>query len=65
MVDEKRESTVFLIKKLPETNLNVVLRLALEIDNKDLKNSIMTFHRVRDSNLNKMLKRNKVLYMQK
>jgi len=49
-------------KKLPETNLNVVIRIALETDNKELSNSIITFHRVRDSFLKKMLRRNKVLY---
>jgi hypothetical protein len=32
MVDSKHESTVFLIKRLPETNLNVILRLAVETE---------------------------------
>ena len=62
LIDEKHEATALLIKKLPEINLNIVLRLATESDNKGLKNSIMTFHRVRDSNLKKMLERNKALY---
>ncbi|MCL2766655.1 MAG: PBECR2 nuclease fold domain-containing protein [Peptococcaceae bacterium] len=65
IVDGKHKSTVFLVKSLPETNLNVVLRLAVETDKKELKNSIMTFHRVRNSYLHKMLTRNKVLYMRK
>ncbi|MCL1819347.1 MAG: hypothetical protein FWG36_01680 [Oscillospiraceae bacterium] len=64
LVDKKHNFTVLLIKHLPETNLNVVLRLAIETDKEDLKNSIMTFHRVRDSFLRKMLIRNKMLYIQ-
>lgn len=60
--DEKHESTAFLIKRLPDVNINVVIRLAIETDDEGLKNSIMTFHRVRDSNLKKMLTRNKMLY---
>ena len=62
MVDKKSKATVFLVKKLPDTNLNVVLRLALATDEQGLKNSIMTFHRVRDKYLKKMLNRNKTLY---
>ena len=62
LADRKHESTAFLIKRLPDTNLSIVLRLALGTDKAGLKNSIMTFHRVRDSYLKKMLKRNKVLY---
>ena len=65
LVDGKHEATVMLIKKVPEANLNVVIRLALETDNTAYKNSVMTFHRVRDSNLNKILKKNKVLYIRK
>ena len=60
--DNKHESTALLIKKLPNTNLNVVVRLAVGVDDKHPKNSIMTCHRVRDSFLNKMLKRHKILY---
>ena len=41
--DVKNKSTVFMIKKLPETNLNVVVRVVLETDNSKWKNSVMTF----------------------
>lgn len=62
LVDSKNISTALLIKRLPETNINVALRLAMETDTKDIKNSIMTFYRVRDSFLKKMLKKHKVIY---
>ncbi len=48
--DLKHEGTVFMVKKLPDTNLNVVCRLALSTDEKGLKNSVMTFYRIRERN---------------
>ena len=62
--DTKHTGTVFMVKRLPETNLNVVVRLALETDEKGLKNSVMTFYRIRNSNLKKLRKKNKLLYNQ-
>lgn len=60
--DEKNIGTVFMIKKLPETNLNIVLRLVLENEQSTLKNSVMTFWRIRDRNLQKLIAKNQVLY---
>ncbi len=60
--DSKHTGTVFAVKKLPETNLNVVLRLVLETDDPDLKNSVMTFYRIRERNLKKLLEKNRLLY---
>lgn len=60
--DEKHEGTIFVIKKLPDINLNVVLRLALETDDPTHKNSVMTFYRLRDKNLRKILEKNRLLY---
>ena len=60
--DRKNPKTVFMIKKLENTNLNVIVRLALGSDGKDKKNSIMTFYRIRDSNLKKLAIKNKELY---
>ncbi len=59
--DGKNKGTIFMIKKLPETNLNVVVRIALETDEKGLKNSVMTFYRIRERNLRKMIKKNSIL----
>lgn len=60
--DEKNSHTVFMILQLPETNLNVVVKLNLEIDHDGLKNSVMTFYRIRHKNLQKLMRKNKVLY---
>lgn len=60
--DNKNVGTVFMVKKLSDTNLNVVARLALDTDKPELKNSVMTFYRIRDRNLVKLENKNKVLY---
>lgn len=60
--DCKNENTVFMVKKLDDTNLNVIIKLILDIDKKDYKNSVMTFYRIRESNLKKLEKKNKALY---
>lgn len=60
--DCKNQGTVFMVKRLYDTNINVVVRVALSMDKKGLKNSIMTFYRLRDKNLQKMLIKNEVLY---
>lgn len=56
------KGTVFVVKKLPETNLNVVVRLALGSDEDGRKNSVMTFYRIREKNLKKLKNKHKVLY---
>lgn len=61
--DMKNTGTVFAVKKLPDTNLNVVLRLVLDVDNPNFKNSIMTFYRIRERNLKKLMQKNPVLYI--
>ena len=60
--DEKHENTVFVIRQLPETNLNVVVRLVLDTDEPNYKNSVITFYRLRQRNLKKLLEKNPVLY---
>ena len=60
--DIKSVGTVFMVKRLPETNLNVVVRVVLETDNKKFKNSIMTFYRIREKNLKKLIEKNGLLY---
>ena len=64
--DLKNESTVFMIARLDSINLNVVIRLSIaDKDDKDNKNSVMTFFRLRDKNLVKLINRNLVLYSRK
>lgn len=56
--DGKNKSTVFMIKRLENMNLNVVTRLVLSDDNENLKNSVMTFYRIREKNLKKLKNKN-------
>ncbi|MDE7247373.1 MAG: hypothetical protein K2N43_05760 [Lachnospiraceae bacterium] len=60
--DRKNRGTVFMIKKLSDTNVNVVSRLALDTEKSGLKNSVMTFYRLRDRNLQKLIVKNGLLY---
>ncbi len=60
--DLKHFGTIFMIKKIADTNLNVVVRIALAEDVEGLKNSVMTCYRIRDSNLKKLLKNHRLLY---
>lgn len=62
--DGKNEATAFMVKKLPETNLNVVVRVAIDVERPEYKNSIITFYRLRNRNLEKMMEKeiNKVIY---
>lgn len=62
ILDEKHAGTVFPVRRLEESNLNVVVRLALETDKNEYKNSVMTFYRLRDRNLKKLLEKNRLLY---
>ncbi|MCD8338397.1 MAG: hypothetical protein LUD18_14230 [Lachnospiraceae bacterium] len=49
--DSKHNGTVFMLKQLPDANLNIVVRVALGTDEKGFKNSIMTFYRIRNKNV--------------
>ena len=60
--DEKNKNTIFMVKKLVNTNLNVIVKLIVDTDEKDYKNSVMTFYRIRDKNLKKLKNKNKTIY---
>lgn len=60
--DSKNINTAMIIKHIEETNINVILRLAVMNDEIHAKNSIMTFYRVRDKNVKKLQEKNKTIY---
>ena len=60
--DVKNIGTVFMIKMIPGNSVNIVIRLALGEDNAELKNSVLTCYRLREKNLKKLIKKNKLLY---
>lgn len=60
--DNKNIDTAMIIKHIDNTNLNIILRLAVANDKIHNKNSIMTMYRIRDKNLKKLIERNKTIY---
>lgn len=60
--DAKHANTIFMIKHIEESNINIVIKLAVLGDAKHPKNSIMTAYRIREKNVNKLIKHNKLLY---
>lgn len=60
--DSKNDNTVFMIKHIEGTNMNVVIKLSVYEDEKHPKNSIMTAYRMRDKNVKKLERNNKMLY---
>lgn len=60
--DSKHDNTIFMIKKHEDINLNLVVRIVLGQEKSKLKNSVMTFYRIREKNLKKLLKKCVVLY---
>lgn len=60
--DDKNTETVFMIKKLSDMNLNIVIRLSLKNEENLLNHSVMTCWRIRNKNLKKMMRKNQILY---
>ena len=60
--DLKNENTLMYIYKLQQHNLNVVVKLNKVNSNKDLKNSIMTAWLIREKNLKKVRRKNRIIY---
>lgn len=60
--DSKNQNTVFYIKYIEETHLNVVIKLAIETENNNRKNSIITSYQLGAKTLKRLKKNNKTLY---
>lgn len=60
--DAKNKNTVMYIKYIEETNVNIVIRLSLQTECSNYKNSIITSYRVGAKNLKRFIKNNKILY---
>ena len=58
------KKTVFMVLKLEQINMNAIVRLSVSgVDDNRLKNSVMTFYRLRAKNLMKLMAKHKVLYI--
>lgn len=60
--DHKNNNTLLFIDKLEKNNLNVIIKLSTINNDKHPKNSVMTAWIIRDSNLKKLRKKNKIIY---
>ena len=60
--DHKNNNTLLFIDKLEKNNLNVIIKLSTINNDKHPKNSVMTAWTIRDSNLKKLRKKNKIIY---
>ena len=60
--DSKNQNMFFYIKYIEETHLNIVIRLSLEIEGNDKKNSIITSYQLGTKTLKRLKKNNKTLY---
>lgn len=60
--DTHHAGTIFMIKQIENSNINIIIRLVLETDNPQFKNSIMTMYRIRNPNLKKLIEKNTLLY---
>ncbi|MBQ6900977.1 MAG: hypothetical protein IJN72_09055 [Firmicutes bacterium] len=55
--DTDNPGTIFMIKKIEKTNLNIVVKLVLACEKSGHKNSVMTAYRLREKNLDKLIKK--------
>ena len=60
--DHKNNNTLLFVDKLEQNNLNVIIKLSTINNDKHPKNSVMTAWIIRDSNLKKLRKKNKIIY---
>lgn len=60
--DEKHEGTVFVLQKKDKVYLNLIVRLALQTDAPEKRNSIITGYLVREKNVKKLLNSHDILY---
>ncbi|MBQ9658342.1 MAG: hypothetical protein IJV31_06210 [Clostridia bacterium] len=60
--DSKNINTAMVIKHIEDTNVNVIIRLAVANDSIHCKNSIMTLYRIRDKNLKKLMQKNETVF---
>ena len=60
--DCAHEATIFMVKRLPDIHLNAVVHISLDGNAKHPKNSVLTFYRIRERNLKKLILKNNLLY---
>ncbi len=61
--DNKNKDTLLFIDKIDNSNLNVIIKLNTNNNKEHPKNSVMTAWIIRNSNLQKLEKKNKIIYI--
>ena len=60
--DSKNANTAMFIKQVEDTNMNVIVKLALKDDEPSLESSIITMHRLGATTLKRLVKKNPIVY---
>lgn len=63
--DKKNENTALFIRRIPKTNLEAVIRLAVNKDPEKNENSILSFHSIRDKNVEKLKNKSEIIFTKK
>ena len=60
--DIDNKDTIILLKTINGENIQMIIKLQTDIQNKDKSNSIITFWHIRDRNYKSTIRNNKVIY---
>ncbi len=61
--DAKNHSSAMFIKKITETNMNVIVKMKIDgVDGDDLHSSVITMYKLGEKTLKRLIKKNKILY---
>ena len=60
--DLNHRDTIMTIKKIENTNLNVIIALSIADENNIYQNSVITSYRIRDKNLRKLEIKHQLIY---
>ena len=60
--DLNHKDTIMTVKKIENTNLNIIIALSLSDENNIYQNSVITSYRIRDKNLRKLEIKHKLIY---
>ena len=60
--DTKNINTAVFIRRVEDTNLNVIIKLAIQDNEAKMKSSVITLYPMSDKRLRRMIKKSKVVY---
>ena len=60
--DLNHKDTIMTVKKIENTNLNIIIALSIADEKNIYQNSVITAYRIRDKNLRKLEIKHKLIY---